>query len=178
MPVDMKEQIAESARRLLAEKRIKKLTVKEIVEECGITRQSFYYHFEDIPDMFRWMLKSSVKEIEKRCDELPDMESRFRYLFVVSLNAEPYMKQGLKTNYGNEIEACMDEIFQNVMEEAARKNGVYEHYTQEEAHFRMRYHCGAMKALMRSWTDEDTERLEYIVRQCCQVWRESFALAE
>ena len=45
MPVDMKETIAEAARTLLMEKRKKKLTVKDIVDECSITRQAFYYHF-------------------------------------------------------------------------------------------------------------------------------------
>ena len=36
MPVDMKETIAEAARTLLMEKRKKKLTVKDIVDECSI----------------------------------------------------------------------------------------------------------------------------------------------
>ena len=49
MPLDMKDNIAEAARRLLMENNVKKLTVKDIVEECQITRQTFYYHFRDIP---------------------------------------------------------------------------------------------------------------------------------
>ena len=48
--MDMKEIIAEAARKLILEKKVKKLTVKDIVEECQITRQAFYYHFEGIPD--------------------------------------------------------------------------------------------------------------------------------
>lgn len=57
MPVDMKEVIAQAAMKLLIEKHAKKLTVKDIVEECHITRQTFYYHFADIPEMFRWILE-------------------------------------------------------------------------------------------------------------------------
>ena len=48
MPVDMKKLIAEAVHTLLIEKKVKKLTVKDIIEECHMTRQSFYYHFEDI----------------------------------------------------------------------------------------------------------------------------------
>ena len=44
--MDMKEVIASAARKLILEKKVKKLTVKDIVEECQITRQAFYYHFE------------------------------------------------------------------------------------------------------------------------------------
>ena len=55
MPIDMKGTIAQAAMTLLTEKYVKKLTVKDIVEECHITRQTFYYHFADIPEMFRWI---------------------------------------------------------------------------------------------------------------------------
>ena len=44
MPADMKQIIAEATRALLTECRLKKLTVKDIVERCNITRQTFYYH--------------------------------------------------------------------------------------------------------------------------------------
>ena len=37
MPINTKEQIAEAAMTLLMDKNVKKLTVKNIVEECGIT---------------------------------------------------------------------------------------------------------------------------------------------
>ena len=37
MPIDMKAAICRSASELLTKKRTKKLTVKDIVEECGIT---------------------------------------------------------------------------------------------------------------------------------------------
>lgn len=40
--MDMKEIITEAARKLVLEKKVKKLTVKDIVEECQITRQAFY----------------------------------------------------------------------------------------------------------------------------------------
>lgn len=129
MPIDMKETIADTVRRMLVEKRVKKLTVKEIVEECHITRQTFYYHFEDIPDMFRWMLKGSNDEVVARCEELPDMESRLRYLFLVALNAEPYVKQSLKTNYAEEIEASVEEVFWSVIEHVAVENGLYGQYS-------------------------------------------------
>ena len=63
MPIDMKKMIAEAAWRLLTEKKVRKLTVKDIVEECHITRQSFYYHFEDIPDLLRWVLEQGLERM-------------------------------------------------------------------------------------------------------------------
>ena len=36
---------------LLEEKEFTKITVKDIVTRCGINRNTFYYHFEDIYDL-------------------------------------------------------------------------------------------------------------------------------
>ena len=60
MAIDMKETIAKATVTLLLDKHVKKLTVKNIVEECHITRQTFYYHFEDSPDLLNWMLEKGM----------------------------------------------------------------------------------------------------------------------
>ena len=67
--MDMKEIITEAARKLVLEKKVKKLTVKDIVEECQITRQAFYYHFEGIPDMIQWSIKQGTRRLLEACKE-------------------------------------------------------------------------------------------------------------
>ena len=43
---------------LLEEKPYNKITVKDIVDQCQINRNTFYYHFHDIPEL----LESTIKE--------------------------------------------------------------------------------------------------------------------
>ena len=74
----MKQTIAQAAKILLMEKNVKKLTVKDIVEECQITRQAFYYHFEDIPDLFRWMLERDTERTMLEAQSLKSGEQRLR----------------------------------------------------------------------------------------------------
>lgn len=75
MAVEMKEIIAEAAWTLLFEKKVKKLTIKDIVEECHITRQAFYYHFEDIPDLMRWQLKQGARKLMEEGLKKQDLET-------------------------------------------------------------------------------------------------------
>lgn len=39
----------------MEEKPISKITVGDIADRCGINRQTFYYHFQDIPDLVEWI---------------------------------------------------------------------------------------------------------------------------
>lgn len=48
MPKSTKNQIMTTLEELLREKRLDDITVTELVEKCGISRQAFYYHFSDL----------------------------------------------------------------------------------------------------------------------------------
>ena len=48
---------------LLEEKPFNKITVKDIVERCQINRNTFYYHYRDIPDLLQHMLEGKVDRL-------------------------------------------------------------------------------------------------------------------
>ncbi len=51
MPQFTKNAISESFFRIAAKKPPEKITVKDIVEDCGVTRNTFYYYFRDVYDV-------------------------------------------------------------------------------------------------------------------------------
>ena len=48
MSQSTKQAIVETTLALAKKRPIGKITVRDIVEACGITRNTFYYHFHDI----------------------------------------------------------------------------------------------------------------------------------
>lgn len=48
---------------LLEERPLNKITVKDIVDECGINRNTFYYHFEDIPALIEAIIKEETDQM-------------------------------------------------------------------------------------------------------------------
>lgn len=55
-----KRALAMSLRKLLQNKPLDKITVVDIVEDCGVNRQTFYYHFRDIYDLVEWELLNTA----------------------------------------------------------------------------------------------------------------------
>ena len=55
MKHNAKSAIIESFKQLLNKKSIDKITVKAICEHCNVNRQSFYNHFTDIMDVFKFI---------------------------------------------------------------------------------------------------------------------------
>ncbi|MCD7745954.1 MAG: TetR/AcrR family transcriptional regulator [Lachnospiraceae bacterium] len=58
-----KEIIIQTVMELLNERPFTKITVKDIVERCGINRNTFYYHFRDITDVMEYAFKRELDRI-------------------------------------------------------------------------------------------------------------------
>ena len=61
-----KEIIIKTLFELLNEKPLAKITVKDIVERCGVNRNTFYYHFRDILDVVEYALLREVDKVFER----------------------------------------------------------------------------------------------------------------
>lgn len=66
--------IMESVLRLLDERELNKITVKDIVDECGINRNTFYYHFEDISALIEAIIISEVDRVMTQYRDITSME--------------------------------------------------------------------------------------------------------
>lgn len=58
-----KRAIRASFLKLLNERPLNKITVKDIVEDCGINRNTFYYHFSDIPALIEAIVQEEAAEL-------------------------------------------------------------------------------------------------------------------
>ena len=50
---------------LLEEKTYNKITVQDIVDRCHVNRNTFYYHFQDIPSLAEWSVEIWADEVIK-----------------------------------------------------------------------------------------------------------------
>ena len=163
MPADnMKDAIAEAAKKLLIDRNVKKLTVKDIVEECSITRQTFYYHFADIPALFSWVLERETERLVGEAKDTGDPEKTLAHLFLVMADASRYMKKSMQSNYGDELERLVIEYTHRFFERVIDAEGLYKDRTRYEVRLIVRYHSSALLGLIREWTDEDTENVDQI----------------
>lgn len=59
----MKAAIAGAFMEVSKTKSVDKITVKDLVETCHISRQTFYYHFRDILEVIEWFVQQIFEEV-------------------------------------------------------------------------------------------------------------------
>ena len=84
MATGTKDALASALRQMMTVKPIDKVTVKDLVEICGVNRQTFYYHFDDVDDLLEWVFEQDSDRVfpnEVIYDRwLDDMMVYFDYL--------------------------------------------------------------------------------------------------
>lgn len=80
--LNTKRTLAASLKKLMEKKALSKITVSEIVADCGVNRKTFYYHFEDIYALLKWMLEEEAIEVVKQFDLMTNY--REVVLFVIN----------------------------------------------------------------------------------------------
>ena len=49
-----KKALEASLKKMMLKKPLDKITIRDITDDCGISRMTFYYHFQDIYDLIEW----------------------------------------------------------------------------------------------------------------------------
>ena len=60
---ETKLKMGEALKKLVNYKAFSKITVGDIVTECGLNRNSFYYHFENMFDLLYWTYDQEIQNI-------------------------------------------------------------------------------------------------------------------
>lgn len=74
MPSFTRSAIISAFLDLLEERPLSKITVKDIVDTCGINRNTFYYHFEDIPALIEVICKEELDLLMQKHARVDSME--------------------------------------------------------------------------------------------------------
>ncbi|MDD6098158.1 MAG: TetR/AcrR family transcriptional regulator C-terminal domain-containing protein [Oscillospiraceae bacterium] len=76
-----KKALSASLKKFMETKPFSKITVSEIVADCGLNRKTFYYHFEDTRDLLKWTFEQEAIDVVKSFDLLIDYEDAI--IFVI-----------------------------------------------------------------------------------------------
>lgn len=76
-----KKALSDALKKLMEGKPFSKITVSELIADCGLNRKTFYYHFQDMRDLLRWTLRQEAIDVVKSFDLATDYEAAI--LFVI-----------------------------------------------------------------------------------------------
>lgn len=78
-----KQILEESLKKLMLQKPLDKITIRDLTEDCDISRMAFYYHFKDIYDLVEWScLEDATRALAGKKLTTPGLKDWYRFLML------------------------------------------------------------------------------------------------
>lgn len=128
-----------------------KITIKDVVTECGVNRQTFYYHFQDIYDLLGWMYKTETIDKISDCRSYATWQQGFLKIFhyvehnkAVSLNT---FNSVAREHLEDFLQSVIFELLIDIVNELAQDKDIQ----QEDRKFIADFYTYAFIGLLCEW---------------------------
>ena len=165
-----KTMISDAFLELSKSKPVDKITVKDIVETCSITRQTFYYHFQDITDVVEWSLQQRMEEISKKSFQAESMHDAVRVLVSTVVEYSSIINRLMSSQKRDQTERLLVSTIRDYIKGLIDKNDLFLNIRRSDMEMALRvYSHGVVGVLLEICHDRKNVDLDMISSQVYQL---------
>ena len=150
-----RKAIMNSLLELLKTKSIDKVTVKDICDDCEINRNTFYYHFKDIPDVVEFILKKKWDEILEHPQDRASILECMEEMADLVRNNRKVMFNVYRSVKKDTFLFYMNEISNYIIMEYFRKNAYQFDLDEGEIRILIQYYKCLFMGFLMEWLDNN-----------------------
>ncbi len=163
-----KRALAAALKEMMTQKPMNRITIHDITERCGIRRQNFYYHFEDVYDLMRWMFQQEAMTLLEGYEGTllwqEGLLRLFRYIeenrAVCLCALKSVGREHLKRFFEAELYAITHRTVEQIgCEVGAKKAGVTEEEIALMTHMQIVSYAGVIESWLLGEIDRTPEEL-------------------
>lgn len=152
-----RQRLADAVKRLMRSSTLEKITVTQIVEEAGLTRQTFYRNFQDKYDLVNWhfeqLAESSFKQMGVSLTLREGLIRKFEFL----KREEAFFAQAFREEGCNSVVqydyACILEFYSSVL-----RKKLHSRELPDDVGFLLRLYCFGSIQMTVEWATGGMER--------------------
>lgn len=107
--------------KLLNKKSLHNITVTEIAKQCKIERKTFYYHYENLPQLVKEIFDEELEDVIKEFNETLSWEESFISAEKFILDNKKIVKHMYESDYKIELEKYIFSISGEIMRKYVRR---------------------------------------------------------
>ena len=150
-----KRALEESLKRLLLEKPLGKITISDITDDCGISRMTFYYHFQDIYDLVEWSCAEDAARAIAGNKTAETWQTGLLDTFLSLRENKPFIVSIYRDMSREQVERFLgpvvSDLVKDVVDEHAARRSVHE----QDRDFIARFFAHALIGTVLDWVARD-----------------------
>lgn len=152
MPKKLTEQaIIHSFMKLLNERPLDKIAIKDIVEDCGINRNTFYYHYQDIYALVEDIFEAEAQKVIEKNEEHFTWQEGFIQSTQFALQNKRAVYHIYNSVKREQLERYLLRVTENMIEKIVRRQAEGLHVEAEDIHYISLFYTHAVVGIVIEW---------------------------
>lgn len=153
-----KKALAASLKKLMEDSALDKISIREITEDCGVNRKTFYYHFDNIYDLVGWMFEEEAIESVKKYNFVTDYEDVVRFSMNYIEENEHVINSALDVLGRDELKKFFYNNFVGNMRSVVDELSEGMTIPQDYIDFLINFYAESFASLLIDWVRNRSER--------------------
>lgn len=159
----MKRKLAEVLTEYMKTVSLEKITVKDIVERAGVSRQTFYYHFHDIYEVLEWYMAEVTNEAIKKNSEKEEWIEGYTRILCWCRENKPVLMNIYSSVSRDTLEFYMNQLLYGYMIKRINYSSKKMKVSEKQKEMVAKFYTMGINAItlewMRTYMKEDPEEL-------------------
>ena len=164
-----KQALAAALKELMAQKPIENITIHDLTEHCGIRRQTFYYHFQDIMEVIEWSMERATQKMLARSLETESPEYAIGVLISAAMENRTLIRRLLASQKREQIEKVFVQAVRTYLQNLIRNkaNGLALYYSDME--LALDFWAFGISGLLFKYCEQEQVDVKSMAQQICRL---------
>ena len=149
-----KQMLADALYRTLEKKPLDRIRISDLTQECGVNRQTFYYHFHDIYELVEWIYLTQAQQAIGAHHTSRDWATGMTDLCELMAREKDFFLKTFHSTSHSNLEKIISEwtyeLILNVVKDASREYII----TDQAISFIASFYKNAFTGIVLDWIDK------------------------
>ena len=145
--------IKEAFFELLTKKSIDQITIKDITSRCGVSRNTFYYHYEDLTALVEEIMMNMVDELIEKYPAVDSMDQGIAVAVEFVLDNKIAIMHIYHSDQRPIYERCLMKLCRHVSEKLIDSNLSVDKVSEEEKELLISYYKCTFFGFIMDWCE-------------------------
>lgn len=165
-----KQALANALKKRMGYTSFDKITVKDVVTDCGVNRQTFYYHFQDIYELLGWIYKTEAVDTISDCRSYDTWQQGFLKIFHYVENNKAVSLNTFHSIARDHIEEFLQSVVSDLVMGVVEELSTGKDILQENKKFIANFYTYAFIGLLCEWLKTGMkEKPEHIIEKLSKL---------
>lgn len=146
-----KQIIEDSLKKLMLQKPLDKITIRDLTEDCGISRMTFYYHFKDIYDLVEWSCIADATRALEGKKTYDTWNEGLLQIFEAVYENKPFILNAYRCISRDQIESFLFHLTSDLIMAVVEEKAAGTEVSEEDRRFIADFYKYSFVGIMLDW---------------------------